>query len=111
MNKFKNLVSGTLCIYTQTGNAPHNGYQEIVEFKYIGQTGTAIICPPGERDTQSSWSVNIESLTPLRVQPGKRYEFDGMLVTACEYVDIDEVRVKNSSGNFFSTHETNLKEL
>ena len=101
----ENLEYGTLCIYS------YNNVQELVEFKYIGQTNQAIICTPGEHDTQSSWAVDLKKLTPLRIQPGKRYEFNGMLVTAREYVGLDEVKVENSFGSFFSTHESNLEEI
>ena len=39
--------------------------RRIYEFKYTGATGLAIICPPGEEDTQSSCAVDFENLKAL----------------------------------------------
>lgn len=35
-----------------------DGKKEVLEFKYIGQTGKAVLCKPGERSTQDSYAVD-----------------------------------------------------
>ena len=43
-----------------------NVSKEEVEFRYVGQTGFAIVCAPGDSGggMQSSWGVKPERLTP-----------------------------------------------
>ncbi len=38
--------------------------KELIEFKYMGQTGFAVVCEPGDSGAgmQSSWLVNPENL-------------------------------------------------
>lgn len=42
-------------------------HKEIVEFKYVGQTGFAIVCEPGDSGggMQSSWGVDPDNLEKI----------------------------------------------
>jgi len=55
------LVRGNIYLDTKTA--------EKVEFKYMGQTGLAIVCEPGDSGggMQSSWAIDperLESISP-----------------------------------------------